>query len=91
MTCSASAAGDFATVIPAICGSLESTFVPAGIPVARALSTSGTHSNCDETQLADSQSLDPQITDLLPAVEECWRTHADDDPDWRSGEATVRL
>ncbi|MBI5489773.1 MAG: hypothetical protein HY905_20735 [Deltaproteobacteria bacterium] len=91
MTCTAAGAGEFVTVIPAICGSLESTFVPAGIPAARALSTGGTHTNCDETQLAVSQSLAPKIAGLLPAIDECWRAHADDDPAWRSGETTVRL
>ncbi|MBI5500221.1 MAG: hypothetical protein HY907_08265 [Deltaproteobacteria bacterium] len=91
ITCTATGAGEFVTVIPAICGSLESTFVPTAAPAARALSTGGTHADCDETQLAASQSLGPRIAALLPELDACWQAHAGDDPDWRSGEVTVRL
>jgi hypothetical protein len=91
ITCTANGAAAFTGVLPAICGSIESTFEPATPPGARALSTSGLQKNCDEPALAASQSLDPAIAGLLPEIDSCWKKHAGDNPAWRSGEVDVRL
>jgi hypothetical protein len=89
--CEAQAVGEYTSVVPAICGSIRSTFRPAVDPAARALSTSGMQVNCDERQLANSQSLDPKIAELEPMIDECWREHAADNKAWRTGEVNVRL
>jgi hypothetical protein len=91
ITCTAKGAAAFTGVLPAICGSIESTFEPATPPGARLLSTSGLQKNCDEPALAASQSLDPAIAGLLPEIDACWKKHAGDNPAWRSGEVDVRL
>ncbi len=91
IVCEAKSVGEFTSVVPAICGSIRSTFRPATDPTARALSTSGMQVNCDERQLANSQSLDPKIAELAPMIDQCWREHAADNKAWRTGEVNVRL
>jgi hypothetical protein len=91
IVCEAKSVGEYTSVVPAICGSIRSTFRPATDPTARALSTSGMQVNCDERQLANSQSLDPKIAELGPMVDECWREHGADNKAWRTGEVNLRL
>ncbi len=91
LTCEVREPGEHVSFIPALCGSLRSTYQPPATPAARALSTAGTHADCDDRQLEATQALDGPIAGLLPEIDACWRAHAGDDPDWHTGEVNVRL
>lgn len=91
LTCEVRDPGDHVSFVPALCGSLRSTFVPPRTAAARALSTGGTSAECDDRQLETTQALDGPIAELLPAIDACWRERAGDDPAWNTGEVNVRL
>lgn len=91
LTCEVSEPGEHVSFIPALCGSLRSTYQPQQAPAVRPLSTGGSYANCDDRQVELAQTLDRPIADLLPRIEACWRDHAGDDPAWTAGEVDVRL
>jgi len=91
IVCEAQDTGEFEPILPGICGSVQSTFVPVSPPAVRPLSTSGLTTNCDEAQVTSSQGLDPQIVGLLPELDACWKARAADNEAWKSGEVDVRL
>lgn len=91
LTCEALEPGENVSFLPALCGSLRSTYQPPRSPVVRPLSTGGNHSNCDDRQIELTLALDGPIAQLLPQFDACWREHAADDPAWTTGEVNVRL
>ena len=91
LTCEVREPGEHVSFIPALCGSLRSTYQPPAAPAARVLSTAGTHADCDDKQLETTQALDGPIAALLPEIDACWREHVGDDPSWNTGEVNVRL
>ncbi|MBN1772980.1 MAG: hypothetical protein JXB32_17050 [Deltaproteobacteria bacterium] len=92
LTCEVRDPGEHVAFVPALCGSLRSTYQPPTTPAARVLSTGGTHgAECDERQLETTQALDGPIAELLPRIDACWQEHAGDDPAWTTGEVNVRL
>jgi len=91
LTCEAPDPGENVSFLPALCGSLRSTYQPPRSPAVRPLSTGGHHDNCDDRQVELTLTLDEPIARLLPQLDACWREHAADDPAWTTGEVNVRL
>ena len=91
LTCEAPDPGENVSFLPALCGSLHSTYQPPRSPVVRPLSTGGHHDNCDDRQVELTLTLDDPIARLLPQLDACWREHAANDPDRSTGEVNVRL